>query len=513
MQELILYNGCIITLDDKQPKVEAVYVLNEKIKKVGTDKEILKLKSENTKIIDLKKKTLIPGFNDNHIHSVIMGHHLFIPNLNGLNEKEIIDVLKDRYKDVKQDKIIKAIGWDFTHCKNPDKSILDRVFPRNPVVLIQYSGHGMWLNSAALDKFKLYKYKNNQGISKDKNGELTGLIKDDGAYIVHNALYSKVLFNKKLIKKYLNRSLAEFQKFGITSVQDNTWSPVVVSVLNSLKKNHKLSVRFSCWALGINSFSKFLFAFSKYDKEWITRGPDKYFLDGTFSTKSAWLTEPYRDDPANYGSGSVIYNNLENILIESQYNKRGLAFHAIGDRAIEEFLNTVGKLNCNESIKNLRIRLEHAQLIRKDDIKRLKEYGILISAQPSAIYSFEKDKMLIGEKRAIEAYPYKSILKAGIPLSFGSDFPGELTLNPLKIIHNAVNHPGDEGITPYEALKCYTAGSAYAEFKENEKGSITSGKFADMVVLSEDILNANHKRIKDIRVDMTIVGGKVINNI
>jgi predicted amidohydrolase YtcJ len=188
-----------------------------------------------------------------------------------------------------------------------------------------------------------------------------------------------------------------------------------------------------------------------------------------------------------------------------------LGFHAIGDGAIHEFLDTFERLQKDyPSLKERRIRLEHAQLVHPDDVPRLRDLGILISAQPSAMANPKKDASLLGEERAQRAYSYRSFLDAGVHLSFGSDMPGEPVFDPLLGIHHAVNRAGPERITPLEALRCYTMGSAYAEFKENEKGSIIPGKYADLVLLSQDPLTIPPEKIKETTVDMTMVGGKIV---
>ena len=149
-------------------------------------------------------------------------------------------------------------------------------------------------------------------------------------------------------------------------------------------------------------------------------------------------------------------------------------------------------------------------MIDPDDILRLRDLGILVAAQPSALATPEKDVDLLGAQRAARAYPYRSLLDAGIPLSFGSDMPGEASFDPLLGIHYTVNRSGVERITPAEALRAYTLGSAYAEFRESEKGSITAGKLADLAILSADPLSVPPESIKDVEVQMTILGGRIV---
>jgi predicted amidohydrolase YtcJ len=202
---------------------------------------------------------------------------------------------------------------------------------------------------------------------------------------------------------------------------------------------------------------------------------------------------------------------LVQIIRNGIRHRRQLALHAIGDGAIRQFLDALETFKKDKPrIRDLRFRLEHAQLIQKEDLQRLADWGILLAVQPSALIDHEKDRGLLGEARANQAYPYRSILNAGIPLSFGSDVPGESTLNPLELIHLAVNRSNGEAVTPLEALTAYTSGSAYAEFMESEKGTLSAGKLADCVVLSEDPTRCSPDKIKDIQVVMTITGGRIV---
>jgi predicted amidohydrolase YtcJ len=162
-------------------------------------------------------------------------------------------------------------------------------------------------------------------------------------------------------------------------------------------------------------------------------------------------------------------------------------------------------------IPALRFRLEHAQLIAPEDMARLRRLGVLICAEPSALNNPEKDRAILGEERARRAYPYRSLLDSGVPLSFGSDAPGEKSFNPFVGIHYAVNREGPERISLMEALACYTTGSAHAEFKEEEKGRLSPGMAADFLVLSEDLLAIEEGRIREVYVKKTFVDGVMVH--
>jgi hypothetical protein len=317
--------------------------------------------------------------------------------------------------------------------------------------------------------------------------------------------------NAALQRGMLDRALGELARVGITSVQDNTWFPSTVRLLNRYRRDGRLTARVSCWFYGMMPAAAALMGLNRFDGLWVRRGPWKYLLDGTFSTRTAWLLEAYAGEPENYGIADGVAELADRAVDLSLRRGRQAVFHAIGDRTVRELVNTIDRYSQRyPHAAKLRFRIEHAQLIDPGDIPRLRDLGILVSAQPSALATPEKDADLLGSTRAGRAYPYRSLLDAGVHLSFGSDMPGEASFDPLLGMHYTVNRSGAERISPAEALRAYTLGSAYAEFQESEKGSITAGKLADLAVLSADPLSVPPESIKDVEVQTTILGGRIV---
>jgi hypothetical protein len=313
------------------------------------------------------------------------------------------------------------------------------------------------------------------------------------------------------LDRFLEKALSLLRENGVTSVQDNTWYPGLVRLYRRFEREGRLTARISCWSDGRAPARKWRLEHLGYSGKMITLGPAKYFLDGTFSTKTAWLLEPYSGDPENYGipMGSIEW--LRGLVLRAAEAGRQSAFHAIGDRAVRELVSSVEAAALRHpGTRELRMRIEHGQLISRDDIPRIRDLGIVVSAQPHALGTPDKDRDFLGEERSAGAYPYRSLLDAGVKLSFGSDIPGESTFEPLLAIHNIVNRSSAERISVAEAIQTYTAGSAFAEFREGEKGTIAPGKLADLTVLSENPLESPKERIKDIRIDRTIVGGRIV---
>ena len=514
MASTVFSNARIITVDDELPEAEAVLVTGNRIAAVGAHADVLARAPQDAEHIDLGGKTMVPGFNDNHLHALVMGDVASQLDLTGLNEQQIIAKLKEHYPNPRRGTVIIAQGWDYPSCPHPHRDRLDEAFPDNPVVLVQFSGHGAWVNTRMLEKLKIREDTPSPSggtIARDEAGRLTGILYDTAISGYHNRRFIKMHVNRRLSRAYLSSALDRFRSYGITSVQDNTWIPTTIGHLKRFKRWGKLSCRFSCWAYGPVPWMARLFQLWRFDPWWVRRGPWKYFLDGTFSTRTAWMTVPYAGDASNFGTPIGGPERFEAIVSFLARRGRQGAFHAIGDRAVQEFVNAVERVAQRQpEVTTLRLRLEHAQLVRPEDVSRLRDLGILIAAQPHAMATPEKDADILGPERAAEAYPYRRLIDGGVHLSFGSDIPGEATFDPVYAIHMAVNRDEDTRISPLEALKAYTLESAYAEFLESEKGSISTGKLADFAVLDRDITRCAPSEIKETRVELTVVDGAIV---
>jgi predicted amidohydrolase YtcJ len=514
MAELTLTNGNIISLDEAVPRADTLVIRHDRIVYAGGAQDAAPYGNPRAAVIDLAGKTVVPGFNDNHLHAISTGNYFSKPNLLGLNAEQIIEKLKAAEKDLLPGEKVEGFGWDYPSCPNPHRKLLDRYFPNRSVVLFQYSGHAAWLNTYHLKKLKVRSRTPDPPggkIERDSSGEPTGILKERAIYPIHYRRLIELNMKRNLRVPLFAKALDLFRENGITSIQDNTWIPFTVHHFNRLKRKGKLTARVSCWSYGMVKWACFWFEHLRFDPLWVRKGPRKYFMDGAFSPRTAMLTAPYRGQPDNFGLPAITPGKLVQIIRNGIRHRRQLALHAIGDGAIRQFLDALETFKKDKPrIRDLRFRLEHAQLIQKEDLQRLADWGILLAVQPSALIDHEKDRGLLGEARANQAYPYRSILNAGIPLSFGSDVPGESTLNPLELIHLAVNRSNGEAVTPLEALTAYTSGSAYAEFMESEKGTLSAGKLADCVVLSEDPTRCSPDKIKDIQVVMTITGGRIV---
>ena len=513
MQTRVFHNANVLTLDSCRPSAQAVLVEDEKIAHVGSDQEVLRRAPPDAQRIDLEGKTLLPGFNDNHIHVRGLGESAWTLKLHSLNEQEIVECLKQRYTGYAPGEILTAAGWDYHSCPHPHRYLLDEAFPSNPVLLWQFGGHALWVNTRALKEMKVdlrVPRPAGETIPERSEGEHTGIVTDyvNNKYIQYQK--RKRLRNKNMLREQMLLGFQKLRKVGITTAQDNTWHHTVVQLLGALHREGSLTCRMSCWFWGESFVEAFLMRMQSFDTGWFHRGPSKLFADGSFSGRSAWLTTPYINDGENCGTGRSAEELIRKMEPHVKHHRQ-IACHAIGDRAVEEYLNAVEELQRRYPwTRELRLRVEHAQLVRPQDMDRLRDLGVLVAAQPSALSSPQKDVALLGEERALRAYPYRSLLENGVQLSFGSDSPSETILDPLSCIHQAINRSGPEAISASQAIECYTRGSAYAELHEEYKGTISPGMFADFVVLSEDPLSVDPDAVKDIQVTMTVVNGRTV---
>ena len=512
MSDKVYLNGKIITMDPKYRNPDAVLIRDDRIAVVGAVGRVLDAARADAVWYDLEGKALLPGFNDNHFHAVGAGLRSGNADLSGLDNDGIIASLKERRKTHPEDDIIRSYGWDYPSCPKPHRKILDEHFPDIPVFLTQFSGHALWTNTAGLKLMRLLDNKKPGGeiVLVDEDGSPTGIVREAGRNRYLRRQYRKRGSSPEKIRYGLKTILADLARAGVTSVQDNTWFKKPIQVLKELKESGELTCRFSCWSRNEARFTESWISSEDFDDDWFHRGPCKYIFDGAFSSHSGWLFEDYADEPGNSGAGrsaDEIYKYLERDI----RRKRQVACHTIGDRAVYELCLAVERLAARYPwTTDLRIRIEHGQLMRPEEIKKIADLGIVVSAQPPALINPEKDRGLLGAERAAAAYPYRSLLDAGVVVSFGSDYPGEKFFDPIRSIHLAANRDGAERITAEEAVACFTRGSAYVEVQEESKGSVTPGKLADFVILSDDPCSIPPGEIEKLEVIQTIVGGKTV---
>jgi len=527
--DLVLVNGKVWTVDDKRPEVEAVAVLGNRIAAVGSTEEIRKWIGANTKVIDLQGKRVVPGFNDSHVHFLDGGLGLASVQLrDARTPEEFHNRIRDFAAKSPKGRWILNGCWDhetWTPPNLPTRRLIDAVTPDNPVFINRLDGHMCLANSLALKLAGVTRETPDPPggtIVRDANGEPTGVLKDAAMSYVHKVIPNP---SEEVIAEAVRAALAYAAENGVTSVQDMSASPNVFAVYQKLLANGELTARIygrqplSEWERLERAGVRAGFGNDK-----LKIGGLKGFADGSLGSTTALFFEPYLDDPKTSGlpSDEMFPESkmLDNIL---NADKAGLqiAVHAIGDKANKTILDMFAEVEKRNGARDRRLRIEHAQHLRMEEIKRFGAQRVIASMQPyHAIDDGRWAENRIGPNRAKGTYAFRSLLDAGAALAFGSDW-FVAPMEPMMGIYAAVTRRTLDGKRPNgwvpeqkisvaEAVRAYTMGSAYASGDEKIKGSIEPGKLADLAVLSVDIFKIDPVEIEKAKVVMTVFDGRVV---
>jgi hypothetical protein len=516
---------------------QAIAIFEGRILDVGTDKEISAYSGTKTEVMDLNGRLVVPGLMDSHAHFIQGGFQLLQIDLkNTRSEEEFVERIADKAKTLAPGRWLLGGNWDeeaWPSAKLPTRWLIDPVTPNSPVLLSRYDGHSELANSLALKKAGVTKETPDPPggviVRDPATGEPTGVLKDAAEELVDRAVPRPT---EAEMEEALRAALQEAARHGVTSVQDisvdgdsfNGSFTGEIQLLRRAQQQGWLTSRLY-EIVPIAEWQKLAQAGLSHEmgSDFLKLGAVKAFADGSLGSRTAWLFEPYEDDPANRGLPMDLMNppsKMEGLARGADKAGIQLCVHAIGDRAISEMLDLYARLGGDRPTSH-RFRIEHAQHVRPQDFARFGKLGVIASMQPyHCIDDGRWAEKRIGHERARSSYAWRSLLEAGAPLAFGSDWP-VAPLDPLLGIYAAVTratldgkHPRgwfpEERLSVEEALRAYTQGCAYAAFEEKEKGTIARGKFADLVVLSDDLFAIPPERIKETRVVMTIVGGKVV---
>ena len=523
-------NGKIYTVNEEQPYAEVVVIENNKIIFVGSENGAKKYITNRTEVNDLDGKLMLPGFNDSHLHFTSGGNYLLGINLRpALSKEEFVEIIENylEKRNLPASTWITGGRWDhelWLDKSLPTKELIDRITPNTPVFVSRIDGHIGLANSQALELAGITKYTRDPDggliVRDPETGEPTGILKDNAMDLVFKVIPPHSL--EENIEAAL-RALEEVRKLGITSVQDMT-QPGEFEAYNKIMEEGKLTCRiYSIWP--IDKYEDIVRAGVTVgnEKGFIKRGGLKGYSDGSLGASTAWFFEPYVQDPSTSGLPMDIITNgkMEKWAFDVDRNRLQLCAHAIGDRANAFMLDLYERIKNENAPWDRRFRIEHAQHLRRNDINRFAEIGVIASVQPyHCIDDGVWAQKRIGPERIKTTHPYRSLLNSGAVVSFGTDWP-VAPLNPLYGIYAAVtrrtvdekNPTGwipQEIISVEEAIKCYTLNAAYASYEEKMKGSIEVGKLADFVVLSNDILTIDPVRIKYVVVEMTVFDGEIV---
>lgn len=519
--DLIIHHGKIYTVDSSFSIAEAIAIKNGKMISVGSNENILKQFDAKEKI-DLQGKFVYPGFIDAHCHFLGYGIEKSMVDLTGTKSfNEVIGkIVKFSETITSTDGWIQGRGWDQNDWEKnefPTKDTLDRLFPNTPVFFSRVDGHAALVNQKAMDLASVnLKSKVDGGSIEIKNGRLTGILIDNAMDLVVNKIPD--LSGEKKINAIL---LAQKDCFevGLTTVDDAGLSKSDIDLMDSLQKIGLLKMRIYAMANPSEENLNYYFANGKYKTERMNIRSFKIYADGALGSRGACLILPYSDKKNHFGfliNPPEYYKEIAKKILEHDFQ---MNTHAIGDSGNRLLLNVYEKILKGKNDK--RWRMEHCQVLNENEFSKFGENNIIPSVQPTHATSdmyWAEDRL--GNERVKNAYAYKKLLQENGMIASGTDFPVE-KINPLYTFFAATSRQDDKNfpaegfqmenaLTREETLKSMTIWAAYSNFEEKEKGSIEVGKFADFVVLEEDIMQIPIKEARGLKVKMTFVNGEKV---
>jgi len=518
--DLVIVNARVYTVNPRQPSATAIAIKAGRFLAVGDS--VSDYVGAETRRIDVHGKAVIPGFIDSHGHMLGLGETLSSLDLHGVSsELEIQAMVANRARLRKPGEWITGFGWDQNLWKNkqfPIKDLLDSAAPDNPVVLTRVDGHAIWVNSEALTV---------TGV-KDKVADPTGgrVMRDETGYptgvFIDNAMDLVKVPDETPAQREADLEAAAklCARIGLTTVHDAGIPAATLEAYRTLIQKNRLPIRINAMISGSDPdlWNRFLKAGPEIG-DFLTVRSVKLYADGALGSRGAALLAPYSDDPKNSGLTITEQATIEKFAREAVKGGFQVCTHAIGDRANHEVLLAYAAALHGKNDK--RFRVEHAQVVAPEDFARFRDNSIIASMQPThATSDMPWAALRLGPVRIEGAYAWQTFLKLGVHLAFGSDFPVE-NPNPIWGFYAAVSRQDRQGnpdggwfpnqrLTRAEALRSWTIEGAYAAFQETTKGSIEPGKFADFVVLSDDIMRIAPARIPTARVTMTVVNGRVV---
>jgi predicted amidohydrolase YtcJ len=523
--EAIYLNGNFWTGDSKQPKVEALAILNGQIVASGSSAKLRKMADKDTRVVDLQNAPVVPGFIDNHVHFVSGGLALDRVDLrDAATPAEFSHRIAQAAARLPKGRWILDGNWDHETWGGqlPTREWIDKDTQATPVFVSRLDGHMALANSLVLKLAGIdEKTPDPPGgtIVRDTAGQPTGVLKDAAMTLVTKVMPPP---SDEELEQGLQRAMEHAVSHGLTQVHDMGGFEDfrVLEVYRRARAKDKLRLRIYSFVPIAESQQAAAFKQRHGAGDaWLRWGGVKGYVDGSLGSTTAWFHRPYDDEPTTSGLTVTDPDVLRSQIIAA--NKAGLhvTVHAIGDRANDWLLDTYAKVEQTGPKKDWRFRIEHAQHLTSDAIKKFAPLGVVASMQPPHLIDDGRwAEKRVGAERLKGMYAFRSLIDSGAHLTFGSDWP-VASLDPLTGIYAAVtrrtaggaNPNGwqpQEKITVAEALRAYTAENAWAGFQEGKVGVLKPGALADFVVLSRDLFSTPPEQIADIKVVRTVVDGR-----
>lgn len=515
----ILTNAVVWTGVDAQPWANTIVIDNDRIVAVGD--EALASQYNAGQVIDAVGNMILPGFIDNHVHFMDGSSSLAsVQTIDATTEQQFANIIMDYAKTMPNGEWMLGGIWDHEKWGGtlPHKDWIDEGTEDNPIFLYRTDGHIGFVNSKALELAGVTKdTPDPEGgvIVRDADGEPTGTLIDTAMYLV-SRIYPAPSDDR--IDVIFDTGIQEALENGVTQVHSidmGVWDNLPIFKRAKEQERLKIRVNYYTHISKRHELAKMIDSEGKGDN-WLRFGGVKVMADGALGSGTAWFYEPFSDEPDNSGFPIRPMDELKTILQESHDYGFQLAIHAIGDKANDEVLSIIDEIGAKDN----RPRIEHAQHLKKHALERFKELNVTAAAHPYHVYDdgrFAEGR--IGKERLSEIYSFRSLMDAGVNVSFGSDWFVS-PMRPLLGIYVATTrHTADgknptgwipeEKVTVEQAVKAYTTNNAWIGNQENDLGTIEAGKLADLVIISDNIFEIDPADIKDTKVLMTIINGDI----
>jgi len=525
--DVIYHNATIYTVDGDFSVKEAMAIKDGRIVAIGTEREILN-EYNASKVIDCQKRFIYPGFIDAHCHFLAYGQSLQDADLKGTKSfEEVLDRIKKHREKFPNKSWIIGTGWDQNDWKTndevavafPDNEKLNQLYPDIPIALIRVDGHALLVNQKALDLASIKtNTKVDGGVIEVKDGKLTGILIDNAMNLLY-AVFPKLTEEEKILA-FMEAQQKCFAA-GLTTVDDAGLMLNDVQLIEKLQEEGKLKMRI--YAMMSDDEENFAY-FMKHGidtTDYLTVRAFKFYADGSLGSRGACLINPYSDIVNKPNYGFMLKDRSYYSMRAEQLYEKGfqMCTHAIGDSANRVMLQVYADVL--QGVNDNRWRIEHAQVVHKNDIPYFAQHSIIPSIQPTHAtsdmpWAWER----LGRNRLARAYAYQELKQQLGMTALGTDFPVE-DISPIKTFYAAVVRKDVEG-TPAEgfqmenalsredALRGMTIWAAISNFEEIKKGTIEVGKFADFVMLDQDLIQVKAERILDTKVLMTVINGEIV---
>jgi hypothetical protein len=526
--DLVIRNAHVWT-GAHSAEASSLAVLGERLVAVGDDHAVASWIGPHTQVVDAHGQRIVPGFNDSHVHFSDGGAALAAVQLNdATTAEEFVRRIGAKAAQLAPGEWILAGEWDESKWPGgalPTRQMIDAVTPHNPVAVDRYDGHALLANSQALALAHVDRTTRDPDggvIVHDRAGEPTGVLKDAAENLIRAVIPPPTPAQRRA---HIERALAHAASLGVTSVQDMAAPHEDIAVYAELRREGALTARvYVASPIDTVDDQAKLGIGHAFGDAWLRIGAVKAFADGSLGSRTAYFFDDFNDEPGNHGLLADTMHPLERTrgyFMRADETAQQICTHAIGDRGISTILDFYADITAHNGARDRRFRIEHAQHIAAKDFDRFRDLGVIASMQPThAIDDGRWAEPRIGHDRASRTYAFRTLLDHGVHLAFGTDWP-VAPLDPLLSTYAAVTRRTLDGLNPNgwfpeqkltvaETLSAYTAGSAYAEFQDHDKGSLEVGKLADFILLDRDPFTIDPTTLRDVKVAGTWVGGRQV---